>query len=441
MSTKTTQLKQVEKKVTRREFVRNMSIVLGGVTILPGHVLGRGVTAPNDKINLGFIGLGKQGNILANFFVNNTQAQIVAGSDVWNGKREAFKQNVESLYAEQRGQAKYEGVATYLDYRELLARKDIDAVVIATPDHWHGIQTVDAIKAGKDVFCEKPLANTIAEGRAIVDAVNQYDAVFQTGSMQRSWAIFQTAVSIVQSGKLGEIETVLVNVGDPAIPYNLEPQPTPDGVDWNLWCGPADLIGYHNSIAPKIVKTYPDWRFFEETGGGILSDWGAHMFDVAQWCLGMDHTGPVHYIPPNDLAAKRGLKMIYENGTEMIHKDFGRGFAVRFIGTEGEMDVSRSILETTPTSILPSVTKRTKEEIKGDYGNHYQDWISAIKTRGEAICPAETGHRTSSICNVANIAYDLHRPLEWDPVKEQFKGDKEANKMRKRTPRNYQKVS
>lgn len=424
------------KSNSRRSFLRNTTLLVGGMTIIPRHVMGKGFVAPSDKINLGYIGLGKQGGILANRFINNTASQIVAGSDVWDSKRKWFQEIVEGYYAEKRGVASYKGVKTFLDYRELLEGKSVDAVIVATPDHWHAIQSIDALNAGKDVFCEKPMTNTIKEGRQMVKAVKKNNKVLQVGSMQRSWERFKTAQQIVSEGKLGEISKVLVNVGDPARVYDLPAQPTPDGVDWNLWCGPAPLLAYNETIAPRVVKSYPDWRDFKETGGGILSDWGAHMFDIAQWCLGMDHTGPVRYIPPKDPSAVRGLKMFYDNGIEMVHEDFGRGWAVRFIGSEGTMDVSRKFLETTPSKILSSVVNNPEELFK-DQGNHYQNWLTAIKTGDKPICDVEIGHRTATICNVANIAYELGRPLDWDPQKEKFEGDKVANRMRKRKNRKY----
>ncbi|MDB4292590.1 Gfo/Idh/MocA family oxidoreductase [Maribacter sp.] len=421
---------------SRRKFLRNSSLALGLFAIVPRHVLGRGFTAPSDKVNLGYIGLGKQGGILANKFTASTQAQIVAGSDVWGAKQEWFKGVVEGYYAEKRNRASYNGVTTYLDYNELLGRQDIDAVVIATPDHWHAIQAIDAMNSGKDVYCEKPMTNTIREGRAMVDAVKKNKSVLQVGSMQRSWEKFRKAQEIVSSGKLGKISKVLVNVGDPARAYDLPAEPTPPGIDWNLWCGPTKLLSYHHTIAPKVVEKYPAWRDFKETGGGILSDWGAHMFDIAQWCLGMDHTGPVQFIPPKERTAVRGLQMFYANGIEMVHEDFGRKWAVRFIGSEGTLDVSRGFLETTPASILLPNGGDSKELFK-DRGNHYQNWLDAIKTRTQPICDVEIGHRSASVCNLANIAYELGRPLQWNPEKEKFKGDAEANKIRKRKNRKY----
>lgn len=422
--------------LSRRAFIRNSAIVAGGISIVPRHVLGRGFTAPSDKINLGFIGLGKQGGLLARFFTTNTDVQIVAGAEVWQSKQAWFKEQVEKFYADQRDVSNYNGVKTYTQYKEMLAQKDVDAVVVATPDHWHAIQSIDALNAGMDVYCEKPMTNTIAEGRAMVKAVEKNERVLQIGSMQRSWERFSKARDIVQSGQLGKIKKVLVSVGDPAKPYDLPAEPMPEGIDWNLWCGPAPLLAYNNLIAPKIVQTYPDWRDYRETAGGILSDWGAHMFDIAQWCLGMDRTGPVKYIPPQDPTAVRGLQMYYENGLEMVHEDFGRGWGVRFIGEDGSMDVSRQYLETTPGEILIDMGVDVEAVFKRN-GNHYQNWIDAIKSREQPLCDVETGHRSASICNIANIAYELREPLDWDPAKEKFTNNRQANKMRKRKPRKY----
>ncbi|MCM5661662.1 Gfo/Idh/MocA family protein [Galbibacter mesophilus] len=425
-------------KNSRRKFIKNCAFTLGAISIIPRHVMGKGFTPPSDKINLGVIGLGKQGHILANNFITHTEAQIVAGSDVWNTKRDGFKMHVKKLYAEKKNLPSYNGIETYLDYQEMLQRKDIDGVIVSTPDHWHKIQSIDAMKAGKDVYCEKPLTNTIDDGIQMTKAVAKYNTVFQTGSMQRSWEIFRKAKEIVETGKLGEIKKVLVNVGDPAVSYNLPEESLPDGIDWNKWCGPAPLLTYNHRIAPKEVSFYPDWRDFTETGGGILSDWGAHMFDIVQWCLHMDNSGPVTYIPPTEKSAVRGLKMKYDNGIEMVHEDFGRGWAVRFIGTEGSMDVSRQFLETTPSTILFPKPVSNPEKYFKDRGNHYQNWLDCMKTRQKTICPVEVGHRTASICNIANIAYDLGRTLEWDPKKEKFIKDKEANKMIKREDREYE---
>lgn len=426
-------------QISRRKFISRTTLAAGAVSIIPRHVLGRGFIAPSDKINLGFIGLGKQTMGLARVFLENTKdAQIVAGSDVWTTKNDWFKGYVEQMYAEKRQQTGYKGVRTTGYYKEILDRKDVDAVIIATPDHWHAIQAIDAMNAGKDIFCEKPMTQRIKEGIDMVETARSTERIVQVGSMQRSWEKFRRACELVRNGYVGEISKVLVNVGDPAIPFNMETEPTPKEVDWNAWCGPAPLLPYNHRLSPPTSDPFfPDWRKFEETGGGILTDWGAHMFDIAQWGLGMDHTGPVRYIPPKDRSAVRGMRMFYENGVEMVHEDFEKGWGVRFIGSEGTLDVSRSYLETSRKKILTAKLKDSDTRLYNSNENHYQDWLDAIKNRTQPICDVETGHRSATIGNICNIGYDLGRTLEWDPVEQHFKGDAEANALMNRVSREF----
>ncbi len=400
----------------------------GSFFIVPRFVLGgTGYVAPSDQIGIGFIGVGKQGRGLSSRFSRLQGARIVAGSDVDKKKLTFFAGHVsKQMHASTNGSV---NVAIYENYEELLSNRDVDAVVVATPDHWHAIMSIAAMKSGKDVFCEKPLSHTIEEGRAMVKAVKKYKKVLQTGSMQRSREGFRRAVEIVRNGYLGEITKVVVNVGDPAISCNLDPTPVPTELDWDHWTGPAPMRGYNPGIAPPISEdVWAQWRQYREYGGGILSDWGAHMFDIAQWGLDMDHSGPVLYLPPSDPLATRGLKLIYDSGVEMAHEDFGRGFAVRFIGSEGSLDVSRSFLDSDPVNIAEvKIGPREKRVYQSD--NHDQNWLDAIKKRSQPICDAETGHRSASVCNLANIAYQLRRPLRWDPKKEKFSKDKEANTL------------
>ena len=220
-----------------------------------------------------------------------------------------------------------------------------------------------------------------------------------------------------------------VNVGDPARTYDLPAEEIPEGLDWDRWIGPAPMSTYNNVLAPTADNDFwPKWRDYKEFGGGILCDWGAHMFDIAQWGLGMDRTGPVEWIPPSEPGAVRGLKMVYENGIEMYHEDFGRGWAVQFNGTKGKIEVSRQFLDSDPANIVDQeIGENEKRLYLSD--DHYQDWIDCIKSRKDPICDVETGHRSASVCNLANIAYQLRTPLTWDPVKEKFKGNKDANKL------------
>jgi predicted dehydrogenase len=264
----------------------------------------------------------------------------------------------------------------------------------------------------------------------MVNAIQKNKVILQTGSMQRSNKNFLQACELVHNGYLGEIQQVLVSVGKQAIPCDLPTQPVPSELNWDRWLGPADKRGFNAEIAPPVEQDiYPNWRNYKEFGGGMLSDWGAHMFDIAQWGLGMDRSGPVKFFPPDGKVFKT-LTMVYDNGVVMKHEDFGRKYAVRFIGEKGSLDISRSFIDSNPANIATTVIGPNDKRL---YANedHYQDWIDAIKNNRAPICDVETGHRTSSLCCLANIAYWLNRPLEWDPEKEQFVDDKKANKLLK----------
>lgn len=426
--------------ISRRNFLKSAAIVSSFI-IVPRHVLGgAGHIAPSDKITLGFIGCGKQGGGLQRRFLNIGEAQIVAGCDVYAAKLDRFVSANNLHYAEKTGQAGFKATAAYRDYRELLARKDIDAVVIATPDHWHATVAVHAAKAGKDIYCEKPLSLTVKEGRAMVKATRKNNRVFQTGSMQRSSKEFTQAVQLVRSGAIGEVKKIYVSVGGPPKDWDLQAEQTPQGLDWELWMGPNVVDRpYNNLLAPNMESNFwAKWRDYNEFGGGYMTDWGAHMFDIGQWGLGMDHSGPVAVIPPG-AGKETGLIYRYENGVEMIHQPVqGKNFC-HFIGTNGEVQVGRGELRTTPETLKDKVFNREDYKIQV-CENHYQDFLEAMRTRKAPICDVETGHRTATVCNIGNIAYKLQRPLYWDPEKERFKKDAEANKLLKRKMKKEWKV-
>jgi len=416
---------------SRRKFILHTATATAALTVIPRHVLGgKGYVSPSDKINIGFIGTGKLMRGIYDRFADLPEVMILAACDVDKVKLNRFKEEVQSYYAKKMGKSDYIEISTYKMFEELLEREDINAVVVGTPDHWHAIPSIAAMKAGKDVYCEKPMAHTIKEGRAMVNAARKYNRVLQTGSMQRSWDDFRRACELVINGYVGEIKKVLVNVGDPARPCDLEGEPVPGYLDWNRWVGPAQMRPYSPLLSPPIEdQDWPRWRDYREFGGGGVADWGAHMFDVAQWALEMDNSGPVKFIPPEDLKATRGLKMYYKNGIEMVHEDFQRGWAVRFIGSEGSLDISRSFLDSKPESIAQQTIKDSDKRLYFS-DNHYADWIKAIKDRTKPVADVEIGHRTASICNIVNLAYQLGRPLEWDPEKEKFIKDSVANKLR-----------
>ncbi len=424
--------------ISRRNFLKTAAIA-SSVFIVPRHVLGgAGYTPPSDTIGLGFIGCGKQGMGLQRRFFAQPGVKILGVSDVYAGKLERFVQANRQLQLQ--ATARAEEIKGYEDFRELLANKDIDAVVIATPDHWHASMAVRAAEAGKDIYCEKPLSLTVREGRAMVDATRKHERVFQTGSMQRSSKEFTQAVQLVRSGAIGEIKKIVVSVGGPPKDWDLQAEPTPEGLNWALWMGPNVIDRpYNNFLAPNLQSDFwAKWRDYKEFGGGYMTDWGAHMFDIGQWGLDMDNSGPVKVIPPGE-GKESGLIYEYANGVQMIHQtEPGKNYC-HFFGTEGEVYVQRGLLRTTPQALHDKIFLEDEYKIYVSE-DHYHDFLTAMRTRKRPICDVETGHRTATVCNIGNIAYALQRPLEWNPEKEKFKGDGQANKLLKRKLKKEWKV-
>ena len=418
---------------SRRHFIKRSATALAGFIIAPRFVLGGNrpdgtkYIPPSDMITLGFIGCGKQGRILSNYFLSTNEIRILALSEVYKDKSELMLKTIKTNQEKNNQPVNDNDIAVYNDFRELLSRKDIDAVVIATPDHWHAAVAVRAAEAGKDIYCEKPLSVTVKEGRAMVKATRKHKRVFQTGSMQRSWPEFRQAVEIVRNGFIGEIKSIKVNVGPPPAAYNLPEQPVPDGLDWSKWLGPNEFKPFNAELAPPITKdVYPNWRNYKEFGGGMVTDWGAHMFDIAQWALDMDESGPVEIFAPD--AEHPFLTYKYKNNIIMTHEKWEWNNAVMFTGTEGEIRIGRGKLETTPASVKTLIIDSTKKHVYKSE-NHYKDFLNAMRTRTKPICDVETGHRTATVCNIGNIAYQLKRPLKWNPKKEKFKKDAEANAL------------
>ena len=411
-------------KNNRRQFVKQTAAAIAGISIVPRHVLGKGYTAPSDRFNLGIIGAGAQSSGLIKRISKIPEARVIAGCDVHKRRLVRFS----NLIQEQYKRYGIKGTAeVHEDYQKLLENKDIDGIIVSTPDHWHAIPSIDAMKAGKHVYCEKPMSHTINEGRVMEKVAKKYNRILQTGSMQRSRAEFRKACELVRNGYLGKIEKVWVEVGNPSAPCDLPYEATPDYLNWERWLGPAPLRSYHNIIVES--GWFPNWRWYREYGGGILSDWGAHMFDIVQWALEMDHTGPVKFEAPIEPTASRGLKMVYENGIEVEHRNFGRSFGVRFMGSKGTLDISRGFFETSEKELVDIELKSTDVRLYVSK-SHENDWITSAKEGSKPICDVEIGHRTASICHIANLAYEFRRPLNWDPVKEEFKNDFEANLRR-----------
>ncbi len=313
------------------------------------------------------------------------------------------------------------------DFRKLLDLKGLDAVVIATPDHWHTLACVHSARAGKHIYCEKPLTHCVAEGRKLVQEIGKAGITFQVGSQQRTefGGKFRLAAELVRNGYLGRIKTVRIGVGGPAVPCDLPAQEAPPGTDFDFWLGPAPKRAYNDVLCPRgIHNHFPAWRNYREYGGGGLADMGAHHFDIAQWALDMDGSGPTRVEPP--ATGTTGLKFTYANGIEMFH---GGPADCTFEGSNGAiLTVSRDSISSDPADLLKTVFDGKAVRL-GTATNHRRDWIDAIRGKRQPTCPVEVGHRTATICHLGNIGYQLRRKLTWDPAQEQFVGDDEANKL------------
>ncbi len=426
-------------RMDRRRFLKRAATAsataVGFPYIVPASAYGAGgQTAPSNRITMGFIGMGKMMRGHLGGFLSRGHVHVLAVCDVESIRLGQQQKRVEEHYAKRDGKGAYKGCAAYKDFRELVARTDIDAVVVATPDHWHAIPSIAAMKSGKDVYCEKPLTLTINEGKAMVKAARDYGRVFQTGSQQRSSREFYTACELVRIGRIGKVHTVHVNVGGPSRECYLPGQPVPEGLDWNFWLGPAPWRPYHADIAPSVkYRGWPNFRAYRDYSGGGMTDWGAHHFDIAQWGLGMDGSGPVEIYPPDGGEYER-LTYKYATGVTMYHGGATGRAGVEFIGPGGRVMVNRGYIETDPPSLLAEPIHPDEAKLYRSR-NHHDDWLNAIRTRGRPICDVAIGYRSVTVCHLGNIAYWLKRPLKWDPASEQFVGDDEANRMLQRPMR------
>ena len=426
------------KYLSRRSFIKSTAALGAASPFLLPSRLWSAETPPSERLNLGFIGIGTQGRGLMGGFLNRKETQVVAVCDVDTTRRENGKKIVEEHYAKQTPASAYKGCDTYTDFRELLGRKDIDAVVIATPDHWHALIATAAAKAGKDIYCEKPMAETIHQARAMVEAVRKYKRVFQTGSMQRSSKEFRTACELVFNGRIGKIKLVEVYVGGPGVPCNLPAETQEPGLDWNMWLGPAPERPYHSELSPRGVhKHFPNWRNYREYGGGMVTDWGAHHFDIAQWGLGMDESGPSEIFPADGANATQGVRYVYANGVEVRHSpkdhDPAAGDGVWFYGSEGKIHVNRGKFDMWIGSEQKADSPAKCDAIAAEYltgeskrlyksNDHGGDWLSSIRSRKKPICDVEVGAHTVIVCHLVNLAYYHGQKMNWDPKAFKFTG-------------------
>jgi predicted dehydrogenase len=420
--------------ISRRGFFQGAAAAtLGGPLLVSRAALGDDKKTPaSDRLGVGFIGVGTQNRGHLNYFLGQKDVQVLAVCDVDTNRRDNAKKTTEDRYAEAVKSGQYKGCNGYNDYRELIARPDIDAVVIATPDHWHTIIALEALKEGKDVYCEKPLTLTIHEAKLLVDTVRKLERVFQVGSQQRSSNEFRVACELVRSGRIGKVQSVYVNVGGPSKPCDLPEEKMEEGLDWDRWLGPAPKRPYNSILSPRGVhKNFPDWRNYREYSGGMMTDWGAHHFDIAQWGLGMDQSGPVEIIPPEDPKAQRGVRYVYAGGVEVIHaEEYDKGKKVNgvaFIGSEGKVFVNRGYLASEPADLIKQALTQKDVHLFKSPG-HQRDWLDCIRSRKRPLCDVEVGARSVTVCHLGNLAYWNHRKLHWDPIAWRFVNDAEADK-------------
>lgn len=425
--------------VTRRRFVGGIAVgSFAFPTIVPGSVFGTEAKAPpSERLTVGFIGCGKMANEYhLPELLGFGDVQALAVCEVDPNRRAHARKRVEKAYSEKKD---YKGCAAYADFRELIGRKDIDAVCIATPEHWHAIPAIEAMKAGKDVYCEKPLTLTLAEGKRCIDVARKYDRVFQAGSQQRSnvFGPFREAAEIIRSGRLGRIETVTVGVGGPSKWCDLPAEPMEPGLDWDLWLGPAPMRPYNSILSPRGVHNhFPMWRDYREYAGGGHADMGAHHYDIAQWCLGTDNSGPVEILPPLDPKSQHGVTYRYASGVTMVH---GGPSGCTFTGTHGTLRIDRDHLSSDPVSIVKEPLGKNDVHLFKSPG-HHRNWIDCIRSRKRPVADVEIGARSVAIVILGNIAYWNHRRLRWDPAKWEFVDDAEAMKWLDRERRDPWKL-
>ena len=432
--------------------------MLGGFpSIVPSSVLG--AASPGNRVNIGAIGNGRISRVhdLPGLWKHEA-ARIIAVCDLDSRRVDDARTLVNRRYSDQVGKP-YAGVTGYSDYRELLANKDIDAVVISTPDHWHALIAIQAVEAGKDVYLQKPASLTIAEGRALSDAVHRSGRIFQIGSQQRSSPQFRYAAELVRNGRIGQLRAVQIGLpGDPA--GEVEPEmPVPKNLNYDMWIGSTALVSYtEKRVHPQDGYGRPGWLRCEQFGAGMITGWGAHHIDSAHWGMGTEYTGPVEVwgsaeFPATGLWDVHGpfrTEALYADGVRMIISgEFPNG--IRFEGTEGWIFVSRgdeSVTASDPVAKLqdsqalaasdPRIIKSVigPDEIHlYDSKDHHGNWLECIRSRQQTIAPVEVAHRACSACLIHHMAMKLKRKLFWDPAKERFRNDDEANGMLSRPQR------
>ena len=452
-----------KQRVSRRSFLTtgaSAAALAGFPAIVPSSVFGR--NAPSNRINIGAIGVGRISRVHDMPGVwQYDSARIMAVCDLDANRVELAKTLVNGVYAKRSGKA-YDGVTGYHSYHELLANKEVDAVTISTPDHQHAIVAVDAVRAGKDVYLQKPASLTIAEGRYLSNTVQASGRILQIGSQQRSWKQFHRACELVRNGRVGDLKHVEIGLpGDPAGPDAPE-MPVPSNLNYDAWLGSTPVVYYTEMrVHPQTGFDRPGWLRCEQFGAGMITGWGAHHVDTAHWGMDAELTGPVEVwgtaeYPKHGLWNVHGkfkTEAVYANGVTMsISGDYPNG--IKFYGTKGWIFVTRDapVTASDPSAqaIKPLVASDPKilDSVIGPNEIHlyksedqHGNWLDCIRSRKEPIAPVETGHRACSTCLLHQIAMKTKRKLYWDPQKERFKNDEQADAMLSRPQRAPYKFS
>jgi predicted dehydrogenase len=430
-------------KISRRHLlksgIRTLAGAMGAKYAITSTALGSaGRTAASQRITLGCIGVGSHGTAMnLKTFLGCSDSQVVAVCDVDSNYLKRAERMVNERYSQDTHSGQYKGCDATKDFREIIARDDIDAVVISTPDHWHALMSVMAAKAGKDVFCEKPTL-TVEEGRILSDTIKRYGRVFQTASESRAVYVYHRMCELVRNGRIGKVHTIHVGLrSGPRKPGDPTPMPVPKELDYDMWLGPAAWAPYTKD------RLHYDWRWILDYSGGQLTDWGAHLVNLAQWGNDSELTGPVD-VEGKGTFASEGLyntatqyriEYKYANGVKLVISSTGP--SLRFEGTDGWIANSRwrGPLQAEPASVLDSVIGPDEIHLYTCLEGEQRNFLDCVKSRRPCYYPAEVGHRTFTISHIGNIAMMRGKKLRWDPDAEQFIGDSEANKMLSRSMR------
>jgi predicted dehydrogenase len=417
--------------LSRRRFLATAAAAFATPYVVPARVLAEEGKGPNSRICLGFIGVGGRGSDHVQTCVGRGDAQILAVCDPYKGKREGLKKLVEDRYARKKDLGAYKGCDAYSDFREVVARPDLDAVFIASPEHWHALHTLAAVRAGKDVYCEKAMTLTVAEGRVVCETVRRYGRVVQIGMQQRSWDIFRFACELVRNGYIGKLQTVEVAVpGGRSLP-NAPAKPAPPDIDYDLWLGPCPWKPYTDQLCSY------NWYFVFDHCVGWIQSWGIHYLDVAQWGAPSLCTKPLEVegsaVFPTDGPANTSINwkvhVTTADGLRMTYMDESQGkHGVRFEGDKGTVFVNRGGLWTEPTS-LKKVTIKPDEEHLYDARDHHQCFFDCVRSRRDPSAPVEVGHSGNVLAIVSDTATRLGHKVQWDWTTEQFVKDDAANRF------------